>query len=96
MIAWLPVTAFEVTAGNPAAYRSSAKAFRHFCGTCGTPLTWRAADNPRLVDISIATLNNPEAVEPTLHLWTESQLAWFEIADHLPRYPTNQRPKKVL
>jgi len=36
------------------------KRSRHFfCGGCGTPLTWRAPDNPRLVDISIATLDKP-------------------------------------
>lgn len=98
VVAWLtvPLANCEVTAGNPVAHRSSAKAIRHFCGACGTPLTWRAVDNPRLVDISIATLDNPDAVEPTLHVWTDSQIAWFEIADHLPRYPTNERPKTVL
>ena len=96
--AWLSVSlpAFVLTAGNPSAYRSSAKAVRHFCGGCGTPLTWRGADNPRLVDVSTASLDHPEAVEPGLHLWTESQIAWFEIADHLPRYPTNQRPNPPL
>jgi hypothetical protein len=98
VIAWLtvPLSAFVMTAGNPIAFRSSAKALRHFCGACGTPLTWRAADNPRLVDISIASLDKPEMVEPTLHVWTESQIAWFEIADHLPRYPANERPKPAL
>jgi hypothetical protein len=97
VIAWLTVSldAFAVTAGNPAAYRSSARASRHFCGHCGTPLTWREADNPALVDISIATIGNPEAVAPTLHTWTDSRIAWFEIADHLPRYPSNERPKTV-
>ena len=98
VIAWLtvPLYSFSVTAGKPVAYASSAKALRHFCGGCGTPLTWRALDNPRLVDISIASLDNPAAVEPALHLWTESQISWFEIADHLPRYPTNERPKAIL
>jgi hypothetical protein len=97
VIAWLtvPLDAFEVTKGNPVAYRSSAKAFRHFCGSCGTPLTWREADNPRFVDISIASLDNPEAIPPTMHVWTDSRIAWFESADHLPRYPTNERPKAV-
>ena len=96
--AWLtvPLSAFEVSAGTPAAFRSSAKAFRHFCGTCGTPLTWREAANPQHVDVSIATLDDPEPIEPLLHLWTESQIGWFEIADHLPRYPTNQRPRPVF
>jgi len=94
-IAWLtvPFDAFEVTAGNPLAYRSSPNAFRHFCGSCGTPLTWREADNPRLIDVSIASLDHPEAVEPTLHVWTESRIPWFDTADHLPRYATDERPR---
>jgi hypothetical protein len=98
VIAWLtvPLEAFTVTTGTPAVYRSSAKAFRHFCGACGTPLTWRPAADPRLVDVSIATLDDPEPVEPLLHVWTESQISWFEIDDHLARYPTNERPKPVL
>jgi len=93
--AWLtvPLDAFAVTTGNPVAYRSSTKAFRHFCGRCGTPLTWREADNPRLVDISIASLDNPEAIAPTMHVWTTSRIDWFETTDHLVRYPTNERPK---
>ena len=78
VIAWLtvPLDAFVVTAGNPVAYRSSAKAFRHFCGSFGS-------------------LDNPEAVAPTMHVWTDSRIAWFETADNLPRYPTNDRPKTV-
>ena len=94
-IAWLtvPLSAFTVTAGSPLAYRSSAKALRHFCGGCGTPLTWCEADAARFVDVSIASLDNPAGVAPTLHLWTDSQIPWFETSDHLPRYPTNERPK---
>ena len=68
----------------------------HFCSACGTPLTWREAGNPQHVDVSIATLDDPEPIEPLLHVWTESQIGWFEIADHLPRYPTNQRPRPVI
>jgi hypothetical protein len=98
VVAWVtvPLAAFTVTTGSPLAYQSSAKAVRHFCGDCGTPLTWRATDNPRLVDVSTASLDNPEAAPPALHLWTESRIAWFETADHLPRYPTNQRPDSRL
>jgi hypothetical protein len=97
VIAWLtvPLDGFAVTEGHPAAYRSSAKAFRHFCGSCGTPLTWREADNPKLVDVSIGSLDNPEAAAPTMHVWTDSRIAWFDSADDLPRYPTNDRPRPV-
>jgi hypothetical protein len=94
VVAWLtvPSAGFEVTGGQAASYRSSARAFRQFCTVCGTPLTWRAISNPDLVDVSVATLDQPEAVAPRLHLWTQHQLAWFELADSLPRYPTNRRP----
>jgi hypothetical protein len=95
VVPWLtvPLEGFTVTAGNPMAYRSSAKAFRHFCSRCGTPLTWRRADSPRLVDISIASLDDPDAVAPTLHVWTDSRIAWFDTADQLLRYSSDQRPK---
>jgi hypothetical protein len=95
VVAWLtvPIAGFAVTAGEPAVYQSSPRALRHFCAACGTPLTWRAADDPRLVDVSIASLDDPETVAPDLHLWTQSRLPWLEIDDRLPRYPTNQRPR---
>jgi hypothetical protein len=98
VVAWLaiPLASFVVTAGQPAAYQSSAKAVRHFCAACGTPLTWRASDNPGFVDVSIASLDEPAAIAPGLHLWTEGRLPWLEIADHLPRYPTNRRPRPAL
>jgi hypothetical protein len=51
--------------------------------------------NPRLIDVGIARLDDPAAVEPSLHIWTESRIAWFETADHLPRYPTNERPNSA-
>lgn len=94
VVAWLtvPLDGFVVTAGAPVAYRSSAAAWRRFCGRCGTPLSWQAVDNPRLIDVAIATLDDPAAIEPGLHIWTESRIPWFDTADHLPRCPTNQRP----
>ena len=94
-IAWLtvPSASFEVIDGKAAAYRSSAKALRQFCAACGPPLTWQATDNPGLLDVSIATLDEPGAVAPGLHLWTQHQLGWLELADHLPHNSTNLRPR---
>src|SRR5262249_47547938 len=98
VIAWLtvPLAAFHGSAGPPPASRSPPRAFGLFCRACGTPLPGRAPATPQHVDVSIATLDDPEPIEPLLHLWTESQIGWFEIADHLPRYPTNQRPRPVF
>src|SRR5215510_12051997 len=76
VIAWctVPLSGFAIISGDPVAYASSPKALRHFCRSCGTQLTSRETRNPQLVDISVATLDNPEAVEPKLHLWTESRI----------------------
>lgn len=62
---------------------------------CATPPTWREANDLRLVDISIGSLDNPEAITPTMHVWTDSRIAWCESAEHLPRYRANERPKAV-
>src|SRR5271155_2205753 len=78
---------------HPVAYRSSPKAIRCFCGRCGTPLTWESVANPALVDVGAATLDDPAAVAPAMHLWTESRISWFDTADDLPRHPTNERVK---
>ena len=97
IVAWLSVSCqgFSITAGDPVAYNSSAKAVRCFCGRCGTPLTWQTIENPLLIDVSISSLDDPASVEPSLHIWTESRIAWFDTADRLPRYPTNERPKSA-
>jgi hypothetical protein len=52
-------------------------------------------DNPLLIDVSISSLYDPASVEPSLHIWTENRIAWFDTADHLPRYPTNERPSSA-
>jgi len=97
VIAWLavPFAAFKLTEGTPTAYRSSDHAFRHFCGRCGAPLLCHEADNPKYMDVSIASLDTPEAVPPSSHIWTDSKIPWFDTADHLPRYPTAERPKSA-
>ena len=47
------------------------------------------SQTPSTVDVNLATLDAPETVEPTCHIWTESRIAWFDTADALPRYPDN-------
>ena len=41
----------------------------------------------RLLDVTLASLEDPEAVRPDHHSWTSSRIAWFETADDLPRHP---------
>src|ERR1700751_2657680 len=62
VVAWLavPLDAFAWTAGNPAAYRSSAQASRHFCAACGSQLAFSWADGTAEIDVNLATLDAPE------------------------------------
>jgi hypothetical protein len=75
---------FNWMSGTPAVYRSSPDAERFFCRKCGTQLALR--DEPDFLDVTLASLDDPEAVRPTYHIWTTSRIGWFDIADDLPRY----------
>src|SRR5690606_20811671 len=89
VVPWLNVTraAFAWTRGEPAVYRSSAKAERLFCTSCGTQLAIRDIPDPGSLDVTVVSLDDPAAVRPRHHGWTTSRIPWFEIADDLPRHP---------
>jgi hypothetical protein len=55
---------FAFTDGEPRRYESSPGVFRTFCGRCGSSLTYEYRDGERL-DLSTATLYEPEAFPPT-------------------------------
>jgi hypothetical protein len=76
---------FNWMTGVPAVYRSSPDAERFFCRECGTQLALR--DEPDFLDVTLASLDDPEAVHPSYHIWTTSRIGWFDIADDLPRHP---------
>ena len=88
----IPVAGFAFIQGEARAYRSSAKAVRHFCPDCGSQLTFRMADNPTYVSINTPTLDQPEALPPRMHIWRESRMSWFEVRDDLPRHDREGPP----
>ncbi len=82
----VPVQGFTLISGAMQAYRSSTKAVRHFCGTCGSQLTFRLIENPVEIDINLATLDHPERLAPGDHIYTATAMPWLRIEDGLPRY----------
>lgn len=72
------------TKGEPSYYRSSAKAQRGFCPTCGSSLTWETASALTLL---VGTLDHPEEVRVDSHCYTASQLPWLNIRDDLRHHP---------
>ncbi len=88
LVAWAGFSrsGFEFTRGEPKRYASSETAERQFCGNCGTPLTFRQHGEDSL-DVTLSTLDDPEAVRPKVHVFTRSRLDWVRISDDLPQYP---------
>ncbi len=85
----VPTGGLAFVQGEPAAYRSSSMAQRLFCRDCGTELYFTLLDEPPSLSLNLGTLDDPEAVRPTKHIWTSSQVSWFDIDDGLPRHPEN-------
>ena len=66
--------------------RSSSFGHRQFCGECGTPFLMKVDHQPETVDFSVTTLDSPEAIAPTFHIFWASKVDWFEPGDELPRH----------
>ena len=88
----IPRLALKVVQGTAKIYRSSENGRRHFCPDCGTGLFYFNAVNlPGIADIQTATLDDPTAIAPKIHVQTAERIAWMEHAHELPtfeRYPT--------
>ena len=78
---------FAWTRGKPAAFKSSSIAERDFCPACGTPLSFRRIDGPR-IEIMTGTFDRSDRVIPTRQYGTESRLGWVVGISNLPSYTT--------
>jgi hypothetical protein len=88
-VAWLTVntTWYRIAQGRPASYRSSEKVVRQFCAACGTSLTYQYDDRMNEIDITIASLDEPDIVSPKDHTQASERLSWDTICDDRPEYP---------
>lgn len=87
-VAWAMFQEAQVafTKGGPAIFASSLDAKRGFCPTCGTQISFTATYIPGLIDITVGSLDRPDAVTPVLHYWDSKRLPWIRFADELPRH----------
>jgi len=49
---------------------------RHFCPVCGTPVYAVSAARPGFVVVRVGTLDEPNAITPTMNIWTKSAPHW--------------------
>ena len=88
MVAWAAFAESDLTVmrGTPKTINSSGAAMRSFCADCGTGLFYRNAEIlPNIVEVQLATLDDPEALPPTMHIQTAEQIGWMRTAHELPR-----------
>lgn len=76
----------EVT-GETRAYPSSPRLLRRFCPTCGTLVFAEPLDRPQYLSVSLATLDDPNALAPDMHIWCEDKPEWLVLGDGLPQHP---------
>jgi hypothetical protein len=93
-----PNASFTWLLAEPRWYRSSPYAERGFCPECGSTVGMREAVLADRVQICAGSLDEPGRIRIQDHVWTRSQLPWFEIRDDLPRFPHSSSavPSKAL
>jgi hypothetical protein len=89
---------FVFTEGQDLVGRFDSSEFGHrlFCTRCGTPFLMRDNEGPVTVDLSLATLDEPDHVAPGFHIFYASRIAWAPAADHTPRYPRSRNDSAAM
>lgn len=78
---------FAIEQGQATTHNSSGASLRSFCPSCGTGVYFRNAEMlPGIVDIQTATLDDPDAVPPTVQIQVAERIGWMETAHALPAF----------
>ncbi|MBB3169718.1 GFA family protein [Simiduia aestuariiviva] len=59
---------------------------RCYCANCGTPISYSHSARPDHVDITLATLEDQSAVQPSRHIWVSHKVPWLSLVDGLPQF----------
>jgi hypothetical protein len=67
------------------AFESSPNKYRHFCGSCGSPIYSQAEKTKQIISVRCGTLNEDPSIRPSVHAYVASKAPWHEITDGLPQ-----------
>jgi hypothetical protein len=76
---------FEIKKGNLVEFKSSDHGKRLFCGNCHSQIALYTTKSPKLIDISVATLDSVELYPPDRHIWSKSKISWLKVDPELPQ-----------
>ena len=79
------------TGAAPRVFHSTPQVERTFCGTCGSPLSFRSTRPgfSGVIHFYLACLEDPEALTPESHFFHAEALGWLRLGDDLPRHEGN-------
>ena len=80
----------EVIAGEPRPISMPTDSGRphdiHRCPTCQTAVWSDYGRRPALRFVRVATLDDPTAIKPDVHIFTRSKLPWVRLPDGVPAF----------
>lgn len=92
-LADVPLSDFVLTRGHLSTFRSSAAVERGFCSNCGTPLSFRYIDEPKIA-IALGSLDHPDRVPLTKQYGIEGKIPFLPAFD-LPGAATEDSSTEV-
>ncbi len=81
---------------EPTVYESSPGVERGFCPTCGSTLSF-ARPGRGEVNLMVGSLDDPNVIEPVVHIFAEQRLTWLQMDDGLPahhRFPPGEEDRE--
>jgi len=77
---------FRLVGAAPREFVSSCGVTRSFCPRCGSSLTYSTAAHPDTIDVTVATLDQPQLLPPTAESWLNDALPWEPIDPSLVHF----------
>lgn len=87
-VAWFVIdrSQFTLLSGQLTAFQSSSPVTRSFCAKCGTPLAYEHSDDLDAIELTTATLDDPNQLPPTREIWHSQRLAWAASDPSVPHF----------
>lgn len=86
VVAWVAFRRddFRFVKGDAESFQASARALRRFCPHCGMALTFEYSASTETIDVTIASLDDPNATEPVYQIWMSSRSPWLHLEGEVP------------